>query len=128
MRRGNEVELCARCALFLISSHQPRVVSSSELLGEVAALHSLLARAVDDYRQLTGEGCAGLKFLTRQLQEDRLGRTGLDAVLAEEGLTTSGGVGGTSKKKKKGKRDSKGLVEDNSNSHISSKKKRVKQQ
>ena len=33
------------------------------------------------------------------------------------------------RKKKKGKRDSKGLLEDNSNSHISSKKKkRVKQQ
>jgi hypothetical protein len=66
---------------------------------------------VNDYRQLTGEGCFGLKFLTRQLQEDRLGRTGLDAVHAEEGLTTSGKWGGTNKKKRKGKRDSKGLVE-----------------
>jgi len=133
VRRGNEVELCARCALFLISSHQPRIASSSQLLGEVASLHSLLGRAVDDYRQLTGEGCAGLKYLMKQLQEDRLGYTGLDAVLAEEGL--SGNVV-KKNKKKKGKRESNEIVEDShvgSGSNIKSnsggkKKKRAKQQ
>lgn len=68
-RRGLDLELCAKCSVFLLRCHQSQVVASRSLLGEMLALQGVLQTSVDSYRSLVGGNCAGLRFMRQMIDE-----------------------------------------------------------
>ncbi len=68
-RRGLDIELCTRCAVFLLRCHQPQIVSTQSLLSEMLALKSILSTSISDYRSLVGTNIAALKYSQRILDE-----------------------------------------------------------
>lgn len=64
----SEIELCSRCAVFLLRSHHAQIASTHSLLPEIAALQSLVRRHMSAFRDLIGVNLEGIRFAQRRLQ------------------------------------------------------------
>ncbi len=64
-----DLELCTKCAVFLLHCHQPQIVSTQSLLSEMLALQRIISSSVNSYRNLVGANIAGLRFAKRILDE-----------------------------------------------------------
>ncbi|CAM9821395.1 unnamed protein product [Ectocarpus sp. 8 AP-2014] len=68
---GLEVELCARCAVFLLRVHQARIVSTGSMVVVLDALRNNLRRQLEASRDVVGRNMAGLRILRRLAEEDK---------------------------------------------------------
>lgn len=71
IQQGLELELCTRCAVFLLRCHQAQIISTASLLQEMLALKHIIRESVGDYRDLLGTNIAGLKYINRQIQSKK---------------------------------------------------------
>jgi U3 small nucleolar RNA-associated protein 12 len=71
IQQGLELELCTRCAVFLLRCHQAQIISTSSLLQEMLALKQIIRESVGDYRDLLGTNIAGLKYINRLIQSKK---------------------------------------------------------
>jgi hypothetical protein len=55
IQQGLELELCTRCAVFLLRCHQAQIISTASLLQEMLALKHIIRESVGDYRDLLGK-------------------------------------------------------------------------
>ncbi len=69
--RGLDVELCSRCAVFLINSHNPQIVHSQSLLTEMMSLQSIISHSIGAYYKLIGSNIAGLRFANNIILDRR---------------------------------------------------------
>ncbi|CAB1116366.1 unnamed protein product [Ectocarpus sp. CCAP 1310/34] len=68
---GLEIELCARCAVFLLRVHQARIVSTGSMVVVLDALRNNLRRQLEASRDVVGRNMAGLRILGRLAEEDK---------------------------------------------------------
>jgi len=102
-KKGLDLELCCRSAVFLLRVHFAQLVSARALVEQVAELQLVLRNAVGEYRTLIGTNLAGLKFMSREIEERKV--AGMSFEQVDEHLASQTGDGG---KKKKNKRASGG--------------------
>ena len=67
--RGTDVELVAKCILFLFRAHQPRIMTTQILTVEISKIALLLRRNLAACRQLVGMNLAALRFSIRHSEE-----------------------------------------------------------
>ncbi|CAM9749158.1 unnamed protein product [Chrysoparadoxa australica] len=68
---GLEVELCARCAVFLLRVHQDQVVATRSLVEVLQMMRHQLRSQLEGCRDAIGGNMAGLKLLARSIDQDR---------------------------------------------------------
>eukprot|EP00903_Cladosiphon_okamuranus_P011942 g11216.t1 len=68
---GLEVELCARCTVFLLRVHQARIVSTGSMVVVLDALRTNLRRQLEASRDVVGRNMAGLRILGRLADQDK---------------------------------------------------------
>ncbi|CAM9454408.1 unnamed protein product [Scytosiphon promiscuus] len=68
---GLEVELCARCAVFLLKVHQARIVSTGSMVVVLDALRTHLRRQLEASRDVVGRNMAGLRILGRLADQEK---------------------------------------------------------
>ena len=69
---GLDLELCVRCAVFLMRCHQPQILTTQALLEEILSLQKVIRVNINDYRTLIGTNMAGLRYLTNVVEEKKL--------------------------------------------------------
>jgi U3 small nucleolar RNA-associated protein 12 len=97
-----DIELCCRCAVFLLRCHFAQIVSTRSLVQEIQKLQNIMRFNMGSLRDIVGTNLAGLNHMKRTLEQESQQQMGLDDALA----AASGGVdakkrGGTKKKKQK---------------------------
>jgi len=76
VKKGLDVELCAKCAVHLLRCHQAQLLHTHNLLEEMLVLKDLLSQSIGSYRSLVGVNMAGVKAMKRrwdEMQEDGVG-------------------------------------------------------
>ncbi|CAM9439987.1 unnamed protein product [Hapterophycus canaliculatus] len=68
---GLEVELCARCAVFLLKVHQARIVSTGSMVVVLDALRTNLRQQLEASRDVVGRNMAGLRILGRLADQEK---------------------------------------------------------
>lgn len=75
VKNGLDIELCTKCAIYLLRCHQAQLLSTHSLLPEMLELHDLISKSINSYRSLVGMNLAGLKNMKRKWdtqQQDKL--------------------------------------------------------
>jgi U3 small nucleolar RNA-associated protein 12 len=67
-RSGLDIELCCRCAVFLIVCHGSQITATTSLLPELLALRDMINSTIGAYRDLVGVNLAGLNFMQRSIE------------------------------------------------------------
>lgn len=80
-KTGLDVELCCRCAVFLLLTHQSQISTTSTLLPELSALKEVLKSCMNGYRQLIGTNNAGLTYVQRMIVMEEEEKNALDELL-----------------------------------------------
>ena len=60
-KKGLEVELCSKYAIFLIRCFQSQILNTHSLLKEIESLQEILMHTIGEFRQTVGVNVAGLK-------------------------------------------------------------------
>ena len=68
-RRGLDLELCTRCAVQLLRSHQLQIITTRSLLDEIKEMQDILQLSVGCYRAMIGINVAGLLFMQKIQQQ-----------------------------------------------------------
>ena len=98
-KRGLDLELCCRSAVFLLRVHFAQIVAARALLTEVSELQQVLRGAVGDYRGMLGTNLAGIRFLSRAEADRKLAFVGMGSGLDDEPPSSALGQGKRKKKK-----------------------------
>merc|ERR1712227_230242 len=53
-KKDLDVELCSKCAVFLIQCFQPQIVATKSLAAEIEELRDILTRSLDNFRCMIG--------------------------------------------------------------------------
>jgi len=69
---GLDLELCVRCAVFLMRCHQPQILATQALLEEILSLQKVIRLNINDYRTLIGTNMAGLRYLSNVVDEKKI--------------------------------------------------------
>ena len=64
-----DIELCCRCAVFLLRCHFTQIVAARVLIDEVALLKDVVRSNIRDYRDIIGVNMAGLRHMKRGADE-----------------------------------------------------------
>lgn len=80
-KTGLDVELCCRCAIFLLLTHQQQISTTSTLLPELMELKEVLKSCMTGYRQLIGTNNAGLVYVQRMMEMEEEEKTALDELI-----------------------------------------------
>eukprot|EP01038_Epipyxis_sp_PR26KG_P018291 gene18291-25738_t len=68
-RIGLDIELCTKCAIFLLHCHHLQIIHTQSLLDDMLALQEILCGYVSDYKSLIGVNNAGLRYLQRTMEQ-----------------------------------------------------------
>ncbi|CAM9524371.1 unnamed protein product [Discosporangium mesarthrocarpum] len=71
LAEGLEVELCARCAIFLLRVHQAQIVANRTMVGVLDLLRTHLRQQLEASRDTVGRNMAGLKLLSRSIESEK---------------------------------------------------------
>ena len=63
------MELCTRCAVQLLRSHQLQIITTRSLLDEIKEMQDILQLSVGCYRAMIGTNVAGLLFMQKIQQQ-----------------------------------------------------------
>lgn len=66
LRGGVDVELCSRCAIFMMRVHQAQIVAHHAMFKPIQHLQQVLRGQLTAQRDMVGKNLAGLRFLKRQ--------------------------------------------------------------
>jgi U3 small nucleolar RNA-associated protein 12 len=70
LRKGYGVEVCTRAILLLLRVHEAQIIANKSSASMLVSLKQVLKSSVMDIKHNIGFNVAGLKFLTKQLQEE----------------------------------------------------------
>ncbi len=73
-----DVELCCRCAVFLLRCHQPQIVTTRSLIPEIKKLQEVVRLHMGSLRDLIGTNLAGLHHMKRALEQESMQQLGID--------------------------------------------------
>ena len=106
-RAGLDVELCSRCAVFLLRCHTSRITHTASLAPEVSALQAVLRDGVGGYRTLVGTNVAALRYLSKALSDRKSAHTmDYEQLMAPVGPATAGNSSSSQNRdKNKGKKN-----------------------
>ncbi len=76
-KTGLDIELCCKCAVFLLLTHQLQVSTTATLLPELLALKEVLRSCMNGYRELIGTNNAGLVYVQRLIETEDDEKTAL---------------------------------------------------
>lgn len=71
-QHGLDLELCVRCAVFLMRCHQPQILTTQSLLEEILSLQKVIRLNINGYRTLIGTNMAGLRYLTNVVEDKKI--------------------------------------------------------
>ena len=91
-----ELELCARCTVFLLRSHMSKIMATHALVDVLHKLNSTLRSSILTYRDQIGTNLAALRFANRLVESKR---TAYD--IDEDIASSANGAKKNSKKKRK---------------------------
>lgn len=101
-KKGLDLELCCRSAVFLLRCHFQQITAARALLPEVAELQAVLRGAVGSYTNLLGTNLAGLQYLGRAVAERKAGSSEtMSMTMTIPGATGDSEIGKAQKKRKK---------------------------
>jgi len=70
-RRNMDIELCARCAVFLIKVHNDQITASHSLISEISDLREIITNSLSEYRLIIGANVVGLRMMSRFVEGNR---------------------------------------------------------
>ena len=70
-RRNMDIELCARCAVFLIKVHNDQITASHTLISEISDLREIITNSLSEYRLIIGANVVGLRMMSRFVEGNR---------------------------------------------------------
>jgi len=70
VQRGLEVELCAKCIIFLLRIHQVQIISNHSMINLLDGFQSSVCTRLEQLRDDIGINIAGLKYLKRQIDSN----------------------------------------------------------
>ena len=77
-KRGLDIELCTRCAIFLLSCHQSQILHTQTLFIEINELRQIMNQNINDYRLLIGTNVAAMKYMYRCIENKKHDSLALD--------------------------------------------------
>ena len=93
-RGGLDIELCSRCAVFLLRCHTNRITHTASLTGEIASLQGVLREGVGGYRTLVGTNIAALRYMNKALADRKSAHTiGYDQLFTPMSAAGTAGTG-----------------------------------
>lgn len=99
-QRGSDVELVAKCCLFLFRAHQPRIMATSSLAPEVAILSETLRSNLASWRRLVGTNMAALRYSQKLIEDEKSDKFAFrEEIMTMEGPEKKGGKGKQNKRK-----------------------------
>lgn len=100
-KKGLDLELCCRCAVYLLLCHQKQICSTRSLLPELIELREIIVKGMGSYRELIGFNLAGLFFLQRKAEIEFDEKTALrEPIIPKKPLTTESNFKASGKKRK----------------------------
>eukprot|EP01136_Pigoraptor_vietnamica_P030762 Opistho-1_new@90424 len=70
LRAGREVELCTRCALYLIRIHHNPIVATGALVDVLDELRTATRQRTNELKDLVGFNLAALRFIKRDIESN----------------------------------------------------------
>ena len=77
-----DMELCCRCAVFLLRVHFSQIVTTRSLVPEIQKLKSVMRFSMGSLRDMVGTNMAGLQHMKRALEQESLTHLGLNDAIA----------------------------------------------
>jgi len=96
-----DIELCCRCAVFLLRVHFSQIVATRSLVPEIQKLKSVMRYSMGSLRDMVGTNMAGLQHMKRALEQESLTHLGLNDAIAADTSVPEERKKGTKKRKTK---------------------------
>lgn len=87
-KQGLDIELCCKCAVFLLLCHQRQLTATTVFLPDLLALKEIIHSSICGYRELIGTNQAGLTYMQRLMETEDEEKTALDSLLAMPKIAT----------------------------------------